>query len=182
MESPVPEDQPYATPRTRKWLATNPGEDFLPILRNIEKFGCHIMQVKGTSTTPGWSYSIGLYDTAHQPEIIAVGMPQAAAVTAINKAAALLREGTDLTYSRVSNLIPNRDAEFRPADPKWVDHLMGRALFYYDDELPPTLQLLYPDLNNRFQQDPGFDERFRHPLLQANAPQTPKEDEFWNHS
>ena len=181
MESPVPENQTYATARTRKWLATNPGEDFLPILRNIEKFGCHIMQVKGTSTTPGWSYSIGLYDTTHQPEIIAVGMPQAAAVTAINKAAALLREGIDLTASRISNLIPNRDAEFRPADPKWVDHLMGRALFYYDDELPPTLQLIYPDLNIRFQQDTGFDERFRQPLLQTDAPRTSKEDDFWNH-
>ena len=174
--------QAYATERTRKWLASSPGEDFLLILQNIEKFGCHIMQVKGTSTTPGWSYSIGLYDTAHQPEIIAVGMPQAAAVTAINKAVALLREGVDLTVGRVSNIIPNRDAEFRLADPECVDRLMGRALFYYDDELPPTLQLLYPDLNNRFQQDPGFDERFRYPLLQTDAPRMSKDEDFWNQS
>jgi hypothetical protein len=177
----VPEAQPYATTRTCKWIANNPGEDFLHILRNIQKFGCHIMQVKGTSTTPGWSYSIGLFDTTHQPEIITVGMPQAAAVTAVNKAAKLLRQGIDLTAGRISDLISNRNAEFRPVDPKWVDHLMGRALFYYDDEIPPALQMVYPDLNNRFQHDPGFDERFRQPLLQSDAPQTPKEEDFWKH-
>ena len=171
----------FTTRRTRKWLATNPGDDFQPILKNIEKFGCHIMQVKGTSTTPGWSYSIGLYDTARQPEIIAVGMPQALAVSSINKAANLLREGVNLTTGRHANLITSREAEFRPADPKWVDRLMGRALWYYEDELPPTLQLIYPDLNNRFQYEADFDERFRQPLLQSDAPQTSKEEALWNH-
>jgi len=170
----------FATIRTRKWRAADPGEDFLAVIQNIEKFGCHIMQVKGTSITPGWSYSIGLYDTCGQPEIVAVGMPQAAAVTAINKAAGLLREGVDLTANRISNLIPNRDCEFRPVDPKWVDHIMGRAIWYYDDEPPPTLQLIYPDLNNRFQHDPNFDERFRQPLLQADAPHGAKEEAFWS--
>jgi len=137
------------------------------------------MQVKGTSQTPGWSYSIGLFDTAQQPEIIAVGLPQAQAVTAINKAATLLRSGTDRTLALQPNLIPNRDCLFRPVEPAWIDHLMGRALWYYEDELPPILQLIYPDLNNRFQSDPNFDARFRQPLLQPNAPRTAKEEDFW---
>ena len=171
----------FATVRTRMWRAANPGEDFLSIINNIEKFGCQIMQVKGTSTTPGWSYSIGLYDTCAQPEILAVGLPHAAAVVAINKAANLLREGADLTAKPQQNLLPSRDCDFRPVDPKWVDHIMGRALWYYEDEPPPALQLIYPDLNNRFQQDPNFDERFRQPLLQTYALQTPKEEAFWNH-
>jgi len=169
----------FATARTRMWRAANPGEDFLSVINNIEKFGCQIMQVKGTATTPGWSYSIGLYDTCTQPEILAVGLPQAAAVVAINKAANLLRNGLDLTAKRQQNLLPSRDCDFLPIDPKWVDHIMGRALWYYEDELPPTLQLIYSDLNNRFQQDPSFDERFRQPLLQTNAPQTRKEEAFW---
>ena len=173
-------ENPFATTRSQRWLSTDLGEIHAATIHNIEKFGCHILQVKGTSTVPGYSYSIGLYDTAHQPEIIAIGMPQAAAVTAINKAATLLRSGINLTTARHANLIANRDCEFRPADPKWVDHIMGRALWYYDDEPPPTLQLLYPDLNNCFQSDPGFDERFRQPLLQPDAPRTAKEEALWN--
>ena len=172
---------PFTTTRSQRWLSTDLGEIHAATIHNVEKFGCHILQVKGTSTTPGWSYSIGLYDTARQPEIIAVGMPQALAVSSINKAANLLREGVNLTTGRHANLITSREAEFRPADPKWVDRLMGRALWYYEDELPPTLQLIYPDLNNRFQYEADFDERFRQPLLQRDAPQTSKEEALWNH-
>jgi len=169
----------FATPRTRAWLSTDLGEDFTLIPTNIEKYGCHIMQVKGTSATPGWSYSIGLYDTCGAPEILTIGLPQRAALTAINAAATLCRNGTNLTLSRHSNLLPNRDCQFLPVAPKWVDHLMGRALWYYEDDPPPTLQLIYPDLQNRFQSDPAFDPRFLQHLLQPNAPLTPKEQTFW---
>jgi hypothetical protein len=170
---------PFTTPRLERWLQADLGDLHAETIRTIAQYGCHILQLKGTPTTPGYSYSIGLYDTLHQPEIIAVGLPQQAAITAINKAAALLRSGIDLTLGAHPNLLANRDCRFQPIDPKWANHLMGRALWYYEEDPPPTLQLLYPDLQNHRQSDPAFDPRFHQPLLQPNAPQTPKEQAFW---
>ncbi len=154
-------------------------DDFAKYIYNIEKFGCQIIQVKGTKVTQGWSYSFGVYDTSQQPEIVSVGLPQATALTAINKAARLLREGVDLAIGRHRDIVGEVECEFRLVDPKWVDHIMGRALWYYEDVPPPTLQLIYPDLENRFQWEPGFDNRFLQPLLQAEAIRSTKEEDFW---
>ena len=38
------------------------------------------------------------------------------------------------------------EREFRPVDRKWVKHLMGWALWYYDHSGFPVLQAVYPDL------------------------------------
>ena len=179
MERIMSDDQTYSTERSRKWLAAKPGDDFASTINNIEKYGCQVMQVRGDSVAPGWSYSIGVYDTCGQSEIIAVGLPQRTALIAINEAANLLRSGVDLTVSRHREIVGEIECEFRPVDPKWVDHIMGRAMWYYEDDPPPTLQLIYPDLENRFQWEPDFDQRFLQPLLQPGIVRSTKEEDFW---
>jgi hypothetical protein len=42
-----------------------------------------------------------------------------------------------------------------------------------------TLQAVYPDLENRFPEDSGFNRAFAQPLLQRDAPFTEVEKEFW---
>jgi hypothetical protein len=68
--------------------------------------------------------------------------------------------------------------EFRPVDPKWVKHLMGWALWYYAGTEFPVLQAVYPDRENRFPGEPGFDEYFQQPLLQPDAPLTNIEEDL----
>ncbi len=43
----------------------------------------------------------------------------------------------------------------------------------------PVLQAVFPDKQNRFPEEPGFDERYRQPLLQPDAPLTGVEKDFW---
>jgi hypothetical protein len=38
---------------------------------------------------------------------------------------------------------------------------------------------IYPDRENRFPNEPGFDETFRQQLLQVDAPATKVEEDFW---
>ena len=56
---------------------------------------------------------------------------------------------------------------------------MGWALWYYDHDEFPVLQAIYPDLQNRFPEDEGFDQSFEQPLMQPNAPMTRRENDFW---
>jgi hypothetical protein len=75
-------------------------------------------------------------------------------------------------------LIGNVDCEFRPVDPKWMKPLFGWAIWDYGGTDFPVLQAIYPDLQNRFPGEPGFDEAFLQPLLQPDAPVTVVEEDF----
>ena len=56
---------------------------------------------------------------------------------------------------------------------------MGWALWYYDHAEFPVLQAVYPDRENRFPEESGFDPAFAQPLLQPGSPMTDAEDDFW---
>ncbi|WP_394766699.1 DUF4262 domain-containing protein [uncultured Paludibaculum sp.] len=148
-------------------------------ISNIEEYGCSIVHVAPTHHGSGWSYSLGVFDTCGGPEIITVGLPHKTAQFAINGAVALLRSGVDLTIGRHTDLVGEVECEFRPVEEKWVAHLMSWAGWYYEGTAFPVLQAVYPDLENRFPWEPGFDVKFVQPLMQAGAPITRVEDDFW---
>jgi Domain of unknown function (DUF4262) len=60
-----------------------------------------------------------------------------------------------------------------------VPTLMGWALWYYDGDDFPVVQTVYPDLQNRFPEDEGFDKSFEQPLMQPDAAMRRAENDFW---
>ena len=171
--------QRFATVRTRRFHAKTLRENEKRTIARIENFGCEVMQVTSGAAGPGWSYTVGVYDTCGMPEIITVGLPENTALFLLNEAAKRLREGTNLAKGRHPGMIGEVECEFRPVDSRWVKHLMGHASWYYEDLEFPVLQAIYPDLRNRFQDEPGFDEGFRQPLMHAAADLTAVEEDFW---
>jgi len=85
--------------------------DERPISR-VEKFGCEVIQVTGTETSQGWSYTVGIYDTCGQPEVIAVGLPEKTALFLLNEAARRLRQGIALTEGRQSGMVGEVSVSF----------------------------------------------------------------------
>jgi len=174
-----PNKRNFETLRTRKFReGALSGEDERTI-SHIEEFGCSVVSVARTNYGLGWSYTIGIFDTAGKPEIITVGLLPETAHYALNEAAKLLQAGIDVTQRRHRDLIGEVDCEFRPVDRKWVKHLMNWAVWYYDGADFPVLQAVYPDLQNKFPQDEGFDTAFKQPLMQPTARMTTVEDDFW---
>jgi len=169
----------FATARTRKFRAAELSAEDERTISHVEEFGCSVVSVKRTTHGLGWSYTIGVFDTSGKPEIITVGLSPETAHSTLNEAAKLLRKGIDLTKGRHRELVGVVDCEFRPVDPKWVEHLMGWALWYYDGDKFPVLQAVYPDLQNRFPEAEGFDKSFEQPLMQPDAPMTRIENDFW---
>ena len=127
----------------------------------------------------GWTYTIGVFDTSGKPDLITVGLPSEVAHSCLNEATKRLRAGIDLTQGRHAELIENVDCEFRPVDPKWVKHLMNWANWYYGGSDYAVLQVVYPDLENRFPDEEGFNKRFAQPLMQSGASFTEIESNFW---
>jgi len=169
----------FQTVRTKNFRATKLSKEDARTIGHIEKFGCSVVNVERTTYGLGWSYTIGVFDTCEKPEIITVGLPPDTAHFALNEAVKVLRAGSDLTTGRHRDLVGEVDCEFRPVDRKWVEHLMGWALWYYDGGAFPVIQAIYPDLQNRFPWEEGFDKSFEQPLMQPGAPMTRTEDDFW---
>ena len=169
----------FQTDRTRRFRVDGLSETGANTISHVEEFGCGVIQVKSSKADPGWSYTVGVFDTCGKPEIITVGLREKTALVLLNEAAKRLREGVDLTQGRHREMIGEVECEFRPVDPKWTKHLMGWALWYYDGTEFPVLQAVSPDLENRFPEEEGFDRSFQQPLLQPDAPMALVEDDFW---
>lgn len=175
-----PKRRNFETARTRKFRATDLCQEDEGTISHIEEFGCSVVSVTQGEHGLGWSYTIGIFDTVGQPELITVGLSPETAHYALNEAAKLLLAGIDLTQGRHRDLIGQVDCEFRPIDPKWIEHLMNWAIWYYDGPDFPVLQAVYPDLENRFPEDEGFDSAFEQPLMQPTAPMRRAENDFWD--
>ena len=169
----------FETERTRKFRAAALGKEDQRTINHIEEFGCSVVNVSRTRFGLGWSYTIGVFDTGGASELITVGLPPDVGHFALNEAARLSRAGTDLTKGRHRDLIGNVECEFRSVEQKWIQQLMGWAVWYYDGSDFPVLQLIYPDLSNRFPDDDGFDRAFEQPLMQPGAAMTRLEQDFW---
>ncbi len=147
----------------------------------IEEHGCALITVGSDCRDDfDWSYSLGIYDTAGQPEVITVGLPPEVARHCLNEAARRMRAGIDVIRERQKGMIANVDCELRPVASTWVRRLMNFANWYNGNTDFPVLQVIYPDLENRFQWEEGFANRFIQPLLQADAPPTLLEQHFWD--
>lgn len=169
----------FETVRTRKFRGSALCQEDERTISHIENFGCSVVNVAQTNHGLGWSYTIGIFDTSGKPEIITVGLLPETAHFTLNEAAKLSRAGVDLTRSRHRDLIGQVDCEFRVVDRKWVEHLMGWAVWYYDGDDFPVVQAVYPDLQNRLSEDEGFDKTFEQPLMQPDSPMTRVENDFW---
>jgi hypothetical protein len=169
----------FETPRTRKFRASHLSQEEERTIGHIEDFGCSVVSVTRTKYGHGWSYTVGVFDTCGKPEIITVGLPPKTAHFALNEAAKLLRNDIDLTKGRHRDLVGKVECEFRSVDRKWIARLMGWAAWYYDGADVPALQVVYPDRENRFPEENGFDRAFEQPLLQPDAPMTAAENDFW---
>ncbi len=171
--------QAFTTERTTMLRGAELTEREQRTVSDIEIFGCAVIHVQASSEGPGWSYTIGVHDTCGKPEIVVVGLPQETAHYLLNEAVERMRNGLDLSRGRHLELVGDVECEFRPVDPKWTQHIMGWANWYYGEETYPAMQAAYPDLENRFPEDEGFDDRFQQPCLQPDAHFTNIERDFW---
>jgi hypothetical protein len=152
------------------------------LLDDIEKYGWGVMHIRPEHAIPGWSFTVGVYDTVGKPEIIVVGLNDTLAHSVLNDAAKRLQDGADFPEGhREPELLANVDCEFRELDRRWISQAMGWAKWFYGSDQFPVIQCVYPDLKGKFPWETGFEQswRSRQPLLFAGANETQVEEHFW---
>ncbi len=81
---------------------------------DVERHGCHIIHVREEGNLPGWSYTVGLYETFHQPEIIVIGLKIDTAQYLLNEIADRFKGGFQIQEGlRQTDLLENVEYEFK---------------------------------------------------------------------
>lgn len=171
----------FATDRLKMWRTIEHKESFERTLSNIEQYGWDVMVIQGDPPTR-FSYTVGVNDTLGLPELIVVGLTDETGFSALNSAVSAMRDGVDLATGRHREMVGEVEVEFRPVAPAWIEHVMYRAHWYYEGKQIPALQMIYPDLEGRFQWEDGFQEYFRQPLTQSAPPIDRRAKDFWSHN
>ena len=139
---------------------------------NIAEYGLQVISVSGSEYTPPFSYSIGLFETYKQPEIICFGLPEKLGHEIINDVADLMKNEEQIkTNSNYDIIFSESRAEFLQVDNRNIDDYFGAALNYYGTIKFPALQLIWTDKNDKFPWEENFEEEFIYdqPLLDRNA-------------
>ena len=139
---------------------------------NIIKYGLQVITVNGSNYSPSFAYSIGLFETYKQPEIICFGLPNKLVHEIINDIADLIQNGEKIrTHTNYDNIFENSRAEFLPVNQSNIADYLNAALNYYDTKEFPAVQLVWTDRNDKFPWEDNFEEEFRfdQPLLDRNS-------------
>lgn len=175
---------PFTSARLKLWRSRQPDlkANFVETLNKIEQFGWQTWSV-GTNdpVASNFFYTVGVYDTLGLPELFTVGLPIEVGGSTLNYAVRQMREGKDLTQGRIRDVLGGDiEVEFQAIDPRWLHRVMLRTHWYYEGQDVPALQLIYPDLENRFQWDDCFSDVFAQPMLAPGYPMQDLEKEFWD--
>jgi hypothetical protein len=126
------------------------------VVANIREHGWFDHQVAAEPGYKGFHYTTGFWKTANSPELIVFSLKIAHDILwNLYKRA---RAGEDLPVGQpVPDVLGGVDVMFLPVDKKhYREHLGWNRWFYGGDDFP-CLQLVYPDLENVFPWQPGFD-------------------------
>lgn len=130
------------------------------VIQHIEEHGWHVMYVHETDGLPGWSYSIGLYDSFRHPEIIIFGLPSDVMNRAINNLGEEIRSGkmydTGFEYEEPFDGLK---CVFHLANKSWYPIFVGRATSFYEGEDFPILQCIWPDKEKNYPWSARFNRR-----------------------
>ncbi|MEO1081756.1 MAG: DUF4262 domain-containing protein [Pseudomonadota bacterium] len=114
-------------------------------LKDIEEFGCHVLNVLGDDEGPGFSYSIGIERTSGQPELIVTGLKSELANWMVNEYNARVRTREAFQPGAFySGFIDGFDVTFREVEEKHYADYFGWANWLYDGDQFRVLQLIYP--------------------------------------
>jgi hypothetical protein len=143
------------------------------ILKNIEKYGCHLVLIEADNYLPGFVYSIGLYKNYGHPEIICFGLKTEVMSTIINHACDLIKAGEVLSAGKeYDSFLEGYKIQFLAVEKAFYPDYLGYASWFYERTWDfPVIQLVWPDKEHLFPWQESFNPnwKFKQPLLDRNT-------------
>jgi hypothetical protein len=138
------------------------------VIDDVERHGWHLVGIED-GPEPPFVYSIGLYHTLGQPEIIILGLKDASTMGQIvNLIGDEMRKGTKFEdWFESEGILEGYNCIFRQVAREHYPEYLGYALWYYRPEEFPVLQCIWPDNGGRYPWQPGVSADIvnRQPIL-----------------
>ena len=120
-------------------------------LDDIEKYGCHILQVFAEGDLPPFSYSLGIAATASRPDLCVIGLKESVAGALINIYSERCHAGETFAPGKLySGFLDDFDICFEVVSRKFYEEYFGWSIWYNRGTEFSMLQLIYPTTSGVF--------------------------------
>lgn len=132
------------------------------IKSDIKKYGLHIIHVMGEDDLPNFSYTIGLFETYQQPEIIIFGLEQDMHQVLLNNMAYDYKEGKKPVHGILYvDILDEYECYLINVEKEHFEEYLGIAIDYYQATDFPVMQIVWPANNRKFPFDEGAPDSFK---------------------
>lgn len=142
-------------------------------IANIVEYGVHVLNVfDPEGRDPKFNYSVGLWHNYNHPEVLIYGLEADIGAQLINDIAEKCRQGDPVPTNRLtsSEYVQSFDVQFVQVPKSHYKEHFGRALWLYQGDDFPVLQMVFPDKNGDWPWTDGVSDDFKwfQPVLGAD--------------
>jgi hypothetical protein len=131
------------------------------LLADIERVGWALISIMEDEQGPGFTYSVGLFHTLGQPEIVLMGLPIDVAQSLINDMGEAIRGGRRFEAGKqYDDIAAGFPLAFVGVGEQHYREYLGYARWFYHGSDFPVLQCVWPDKAGRFPWEPEYDGRY----------------------
>jgi len=124
-------------------MTIDPGE--AKALADIERYGGHIIHVAGEGELSPFSYSVGIFRSSRNPEVVVIGLKQNLAHFVLNEYNRRSKAGEIFVPGTLyAEFIEGFEVTFEKVEPRFYAEYSGWNLWHYDGPNFEVLQLVYP--------------------------------------
>ena len=139
--------------------ALDPGET--TFITKLREHGWCITNVFADKEGPGFAYTTGFWVSVGAPEVIVFSLEANIAHTILWEIYRGLKSGRQLLVGqRVAEVFLTGDAMFLPVGDSQYPNYLGWSRWFYGGDQFPCVQLVWPDTNETFPWEPGYEQRF----------------------
>jgi hypothetical protein len=129
------------------------------LLDDVAEHGWHVIKVIDQPDSPGWAYSVGLFQNFRHPEIVVFGLDSDLMHSIINTIGDEIRSGNTFEIDhKYADLIDAYLCTFKRVAPLWRDFFLAFASWFYNGTDYPVRQCFWPDFDSRFPWESNFSE------------------------
>lgn len=140
-------------------------EDENRIANDIAEYGCHVVLIPHFEGTPGWAFSVGLFERYGHPEIVVFGMSPENGHGLINYMMEQIQEGRTFADGDVADDLFEEEhsrAGFKGVDVRWFEAFLGTLVGHYGSTDVPVLQLFWSDQTGKLPFEDAFNRELRY--------------------
>jgi hypothetical protein len=131
------------------------------VLDDVDEYGVHVVHVPAEGDGPGFSFTVGLWHSFEQPEVIVFGLEDELAADLLNAIADEASEDRKyLDGTRHDDVLVGYPVRFVAVPRERYRDFLGLAIWAHESDAFPCVQLVYPDKQGRWPWDTGVREGF----------------------